>query len=179
MSFMNRLPVSLLLMAGAAMAADRGQEIKLWSSGAPGSEGITAEEVSKPSAAAKNANLPGNFTVTHYPSIYVFLPPKEKAGCGTTGLAAGSRTVIEAPLGCDDSRHAPSLAGPRLAPAGSATVIPHEGGHMRFGIFYECPCKFVDIPPNVGGVNAATIPPRSKNGGAPKRESGELLRQPV
>lgn len=69
----------LLLSAGALSGAERGLEIKLWPQGAPGSEGVTAAEVSKPSAAAINATLPGNFTVTHYPSIYVFLPPKEKA----------------------------------------------------------------------------------------------------
>jgi acetyl esterase/lipase len=63
--------------------AERGQEIKLWPTGAPGSEGITATEVSKPSTKPLNSTLPGNFTVTHYPSLYVFLPPKEK----TTGVA--------------------------------------------------------------------------------------------
>jgi endo-1,4-beta-xylanase len=65
--------------AGAMLAAERGEEIKLWPNGAPGSEGITAAEVSKPSTAAINSKLPGNFTVTHYPSLYVFLPPKAKA----------------------------------------------------------------------------------------------------
>jgi acetyl esterase/lipase len=89
MSSTNRLPVSLLLAAVAALAADRGQEIKLWPSGAPGSEGVTAEEVSKPSVAAKNGTLPGNFTVTHYPSIYVFLPPKEKATGAAMVVAPG------------------------------------------------------------------------------------------
>jgi endo-1,4-beta-xylanase len=68
-----------LLAAGAAFAAERAEEVKLWPNGAPGSEGITAAEVSKPSVAAINGKLPGNFTVTHYPSIYVFLPPKGKA----------------------------------------------------------------------------------------------------
>lgn len=67
------------LVAGGALA----QEIKLWPSGAPGSEGITAAEVSTPAKDPKYAGRPGNFTVTHEPSIYVFLPPKEKA----TGVA--------------------------------------------------------------------------------------------
>ena len=71
-------------------AAERGEEIRLWPNGAPGSEGIAAPEVSTPSKAAKYSKLPGNFTVTHYPSIYVFLPPKAKA----TGAA-----VIVAPGG--------------------------------------------------------------------------------
>ena len=72
-----------------ALCAERGEEIKLWPGGAPGSEGITAPEVSKPSVAPQNSKLPGNFTVTHYPSIYVFLPPKEKATGAAMVVAPG------------------------------------------------------------------------------------------
>jgi len=72
-----------LMFAGAAWPVERGEEIKLWPTGAPGSEGITAQEVSSPSTNPKYAGWPRNFTVTHYPSIYAFLPPKEKA----TGVA--------------------------------------------------------------------------------------------
>ncbi len=75
---MTKLLLGSVLCA-AAFAAERGEEIKLWPAGAPGSEGVTAAEVSKPSVNAKYSQLPGNFTVTHYPSVYVFLPPKEKA----------------------------------------------------------------------------------------------------
>ncbi len=71
---------SLLVATGVASAIDRGDEIKLWAKGAPGSENETAAEVFTPGA---NPKLPKNFTVVHYPSIYVFLPPKEKA----TGMA--------------------------------------------------------------------------------------------
>lgn len=71
----------MCVMGLSALAAERGEEIRLWAKDAPGSEGITAAEVSKPSV--KYGALPGNFTVTHYPSVYVFLPPKEKA----TGVA--------------------------------------------------------------------------------------------
>lgn len=78
-----------LTLAGVALAAERGEEIKLWPNGAPGSEGITAQEVSKPSVAPANAKLPGNFTVTHYPSIYVFLPPKERATGAAMVVAPG------------------------------------------------------------------------------------------
>ncbi len=88
----------LLLIASAASAADRGQEIRLWPTGAPGSEGITAEEVSKPSTNPKYAGWPANFTVTHYPSIYVFLPPKEKATGAAMVVAPGgghTQLVIE------------------------------------------------------------------------------------
>ena len=85
--FPPRLRVSasilFLFSATVALAATRGEEVKLWPTGAPGSEGVTAQEVSKPSTNPKYAGLPANFTVTHYPSIYLFLPPKEKA----TGVA--------------------------------------------------------------------------------------------
>ena len=38
---------------------------------------------------AENSKLPGNFTVTHYPSIYVFLPPKDKATGAAMVVAPG------------------------------------------------------------------------------------------
>src|SRR5438270_9308416 len=87
-----------LLSAGLAIATERGEEIKLWPNGAPGSEGITAAEVSKPSVSSKYGKLPGNFTVTHYPSIYVFLPAKEKATGAAMIVAPGgghSQLVME------------------------------------------------------------------------------------
>jgi acetyl esterase/lipase len=77
------------LLAGAVLAAGRGEEIKLWPGGAPGSEGVTAAEVWKPSTDPRYAGLPANFTVTHYPSIYVFLPPKEKATGAAMVVAPG------------------------------------------------------------------------------------------
>jgi acetyl esterase/lipase len=80
---MSKIIPVLFFIATTAYAAERGQEIKLWPNGAPGSEGITAAEVSKPSTKPVNSALPGNYTVTHYPSLYVFLPPKDKA----TGVA--------------------------------------------------------------------------------------------
>jgi len=84
---LSKFTLGILLAGACALAADRGQEIKLWTNGAPGSEGITADEVSTPSKDAKYAGMPGNFKVTHYPSIYVFLPPKEKAN-GTAMVVA-------------------------------------------------------------------------------------------
>lgn len=77
------------MLAATALASGRGEEIKLWPGGAPGSQGITAAEVSKPSTNPKYAGLPANFTVTHYPSIYVFLPPKEKATGAALVVAPG------------------------------------------------------------------------------------------
>ena len=46
-----------------------------------------AHEVSKPSADAKYKSLPGNYTVSHVPSIYVFLPPAGK-GTGASMIVA-------------------------------------------------------------------------------------------
>lgn len=79
----------LLTVARLAISAERGEEIRLWPKEAPGSEGVTAQEVSKPSASPKYAKLPGQFTETHYPSIYVFLPPKEKATGAAMVVAPG------------------------------------------------------------------------------------------
>lgn len=87
-----------LLATGCAVAGERGEEIRLWPHGAPGSEGVSAAEVSKPSVNAKYAKLPGNFTVTHDPSIYVFLPPREKATGAAMIVAPGgghTQLVIE------------------------------------------------------------------------------------
>ena len=60
----------------AVHAIERGEEIRLWSNGAPGSEGETAQEVFK---VASDPKLPTQFTVVHYPSIYVFCPLPAKA----------------------------------------------------------------------------------------------------
>lgn len=79
----------MLLWAAVAVAAERGEEIRLWNGAAPGSENVTAAEVSKPSVNPKYGKLPGNFTVTHYPSVYVFLPPKEKATGAAVVIAPG------------------------------------------------------------------------------------------
>jgi endo-1,4-beta-xylanase len=90
-----RLFCSSLLLAGAAHAAARGEEIKLWPGGAPGAQGATAAEVSKPSSNPKYAGLPANFTVTHDPSIYVFLPSKEKAtGAALIVAPGGGQTQL-------------------------------------------------------------------------------------
>src|SRR5436190_6603251 len=91
-----RIVSGCLLLSCLALATERGEEIKLWPKGAPGSEGITAQEVSKPSTNPKYNGWPSTYTVTHYPAIHVFLPPKEKA----TGVAmivvpgGGHRQVV-------------------------------------------------------------------------------------
>lgn len=89
----SKLVCGCVLAAGVAVAVERGEEIRLWPGGAPGSEGETAAEVFE---AGANPKLPKRFTVVHYPSIYVFLPEKEK----TTGAAVvvapggGHRTLV-------------------------------------------------------------------------------------
>jgi acetyl esterase/lipase len=95
---MLRISCGFVVLCALTFAGERGEEIRLWSKGAPGSEGVTAKEVSQPAhnAVYQNAKLPGNFTEVHYPSVYVFLPPKEKAN-GTAVLVVpggGHRQVV-------------------------------------------------------------------------------------
>ena len=82
----TRLLAVPLLFAAWGIAADRGEEIRLWPNGAPGAEKETAAEVFAPS---DNPKLPKQFTVVHYPSVYVFLPPKEKANGMAVVIAPG------------------------------------------------------------------------------------------
>ena len=94
----NRIIAGQLFIIGLALAAERGEEIRLWQNGAPGSEGMAAAEVSKPSINAKYGRLAGNFTVTHRPSIFVFLPRKEIATRASMIVAPGgghNQLVIE------------------------------------------------------------------------------------
>ncbi|HLY18878.1 MAG TPA: alpha/beta hydrolase [Bryobacteraceae bacterium] len=90
-----RLVFTLTLAGGCAFAIDRGAEIRLWPNGAPGSESQTASEVFESSP---NAALPKRFTVVHYPSIYIFLPPQGKANGAAVVVAPGgghSQLVID------------------------------------------------------------------------------------
>ncbi len=80
----------LLLTTGLAAAVDRGQEIRLWPK-----ETETAPDVFQ---ASDNPRLPKRFTVVHHPSIYAFLPPKEKANGAAVVVAPGgghSQLVID------------------------------------------------------------------------------------
>ncbi|MBY0504409.1 MAG: alpha/beta hydrolase [Bryobacteraceae bacterium] len=93
-----KLATLLSLLACLVWSAERGEEIRLWPNGAPGSEGVTKAEVSTPAKAAKYAKLPGAFTETHYPSVYVFLPPQGKATGAAMIVAPGGghrQLVIE------------------------------------------------------------------------------------
>src|ERR1022692_2442106 len=90
-----KLILSVVLVSGYGLAIERGEEVRLWPNGAPGSEGETAAEVFE---SAANSTLPKRFTVVHYPSMYVFLPPKEKANGGAMVVAPGgghSQLVID------------------------------------------------------------------------------------
>ncbi len=76
----------------------RAAEIRLWPNGAPGFESLTAPEVSRPSNTPKYQGLAANYTITHYPSVYAFLPPKEKATGAAVVVAPGgghTQVVIE------------------------------------------------------------------------------------
>src|SRR5258708_22772362 len=84
-AMVSRLICGFVLLAGLAFAVERGEEIRLWANGAPGSEGETAPEVFQ---ASDNPKLPKRFTVVHYPSIYAFLPLHEKANGMAVGVAA-------------------------------------------------------------------------------------------
>lgn len=91
----SRLIPLCLFCATLAFAVERGEEIRLWPHGAPGSENETAPEVFQ---ASDNPKLPKRFTVVHYPSIYVFLPSKEKANGTAVVVAPGgghSQLVID------------------------------------------------------------------------------------
>ena len=91
----QKLVCGFVLFSGLAFAVERGTEIRLWPNGAPGSEGETAAEVFQ---ASDNPKLPNKFTVVHYPSVYVFLPPEGKANGAGVVIAPGgghSQLVID------------------------------------------------------------------------------------
>jgi acetyl esterase/lipase len=91
----SRLICALVLFSSLTLAVERGEELRLWSGGAPGSEGESAPEVFQ---ASDNPKLPKKFTVVHYPSIYAFLPPKGKANGMAVVVAPGgghSQLVID------------------------------------------------------------------------------------
>lgn len=95
---MLKLVYACLTISALGLAAERGEAVRLWPNGAPGSEGITEKEVSATSTTPKYSGWPSNYTVTHDPVIYVFLPPKEKANGAAMIVAPGGghrQLVIE------------------------------------------------------------------------------------
>ena len=91
----SRCVCTLILLAGWAFAVDRGEEIRLWPHGAPGSEGEKAPEVFRACQHRPAAQAVHRRTL---PSIYVFLPPKDKANGMAVVIAPGgghSQLVID------------------------------------------------------------------------------------
>jgi acetyl esterase/lipase len=91
----GKLACIAALCAITVWSAGRGEEIRLWPNGAPGFEGLADKEVSEPGS---DPRLPKRFTVVHYPSIYVFLPPAGKANGTAVVVAPGgghSQLVID------------------------------------------------------------------------------------
>jgi endo-1,4-beta-xylanase len=68
------------------------EQIMLWPKGAPGSEGVTAaEHYSPPTARSPH----GHLAPVHYPSLFVFLPPKEIAtGAAIMVCPGGGDTTL-------------------------------------------------------------------------------------
>jgi acetyl esterase/lipase len=77
--------ISILLLAGAAFAAEH-PEVRLWTNGAPGSEGKTAAEVDEAPNAAHGYR---KVSSVHNPSLTVFLPPRENATGAAMIIAPG------------------------------------------------------------------------------------------
>ncbi len=76
----------LLLCAGCAFAADTLQEVPLWPSGAPGSEGKTAKELVEPPEGKRDYLKVSSI---HNPSLTVFLPPADFATGAAFIIAPG------------------------------------------------------------------------------------------
>src|SRR5260370_9569712 len=81
-----RLVCGLAWLTGLGLALERGEEIRLWPNGAPGSEGETAAEVFR---TGDNPKVPTQFKGAADPYIYVFLPEKQKANGTAVVIAPG------------------------------------------------------------------------------------------
>ena len=81
-----KLTTLLCCSCVAAFCATSGEEVRLWPNGAPNAHGTRAQEVSE---SAAGASLPSRFTVVHDPSIFVFLPPADKATGAAVVVAPG------------------------------------------------------------------------------------------
>ncbi len=81
-----RLTVGVLAVSLVARAQEPSAPVvRLWPTGAPGSEGKTAPE--------KVEN--GRVTSVHQPSLTVYLPPKEKAtGAGVVVIPGGGHRML-------------------------------------------------------------------------------------
>src|SRR3954453_19143356 len=77
--------LAFVAFCGLAAAADH-TEVPLWASGAPGSEGKTAQEVDE---APNQAHGDLKVTGVHKPSLTVFLPPADRATGAAMIIAPG------------------------------------------------------------------------------------------
>jgi len=77
--------LALVVFCGLAAAANH-TEVPLWASGAPGSEGKTAQEVDD---APNQAHGYLKVTNVHKPSLTVFLPPADRATGAALIIAPG------------------------------------------------------------------------------------------
>lgn len=69
--------LTIVFCAALALpAAEKGEVVRLWPHGAPGSEGITAKEVVMP---RDDSHAYIRLSGIHDPSLLVYLPPREKA----------------------------------------------------------------------------------------------------
>jgi acetyl esterase/lipase len=88
----SRLLAGVLLISASALAVERGQEIRLWPNGAPGSEGMNSPEIVQEPDQVKNFKRISN---VNKPSILVFLPPREKAtGVGIVVAPGGGHQFL-------------------------------------------------------------------------------------
>lgn len=84
--------LTTFLIAGSALAADRGEAVSLWANGAPGSEHETGAEVVQGPDQTKDFTRISNI---HKPSILVYLPPKDKAtGVGVIVAPGGAHQFL-------------------------------------------------------------------------------------
>lgn len=83
---MMKLTIGILLSLPVLLCGAGGQEVVLWPNGAPGSEGMTAQEVAEPPNAEHNYL---KVTKIHKPSITVFLPSRETATGAAVIIAPG------------------------------------------------------------------------------------------
>ncbi len=86
---MKRLGTMLfgLILPAVCFAAEEPPEVLLWPGGAPGSEGITAENVVVDRG--KDGGHNRSVTQVHKPSLTIYLPPKEKANGAAVVICPG------------------------------------------------------------------------------------------
>ncbi len=80
--------LAALLFFSFTVCASAQQEVRLWEKGAPGFENLQEKEVFE-----GDAKLPSRFTVSHYPSLYVF-PASKPTGVSMIVAPGGGHTQL-------------------------------------------------------------------------------------